>query len=259
MDKAEFIDRAPVYYALAIAVALIKADGPLSEYMVKHAFPETDEMSGQEGSLIDRWMLWDRAVAWLLARDMIKIKYDAFGPPIFAKSISFEEELDALAANEDLPFSSYIAANRSEEWLVSALHSLENHFVNLDMKATDFENPDAEWAPIQIDPEDSTVKNAVASLESIIEEIRSDNGYSATQPQERDYVLEGLQGTLSKFESSSVSAGYVRVAIQRLGTLGRRFSGTVKEAAIAAAKAALIEFAKKHFGEALNYVWKFLF
>jgi hypothetical protein len=57
------------------------------------------------------------------------------------------------------------------------------------MKAEDFDNPDAEWAPIKIDAGDPTVKKAVSSLENIIEEVRSDNGYSATYPQERDYVL----------------------------------------------------------------------
>jgi hypothetical protein len=134
-----------------------------------------------------------------------------------------------------------------------------NHFVNMDMKAEDFDNPDAEWTPIQIDGEDPGVKKAVSSLEDIIEEVRSDNGYNSTHPHERDHILEGLQGTLEKFKSSSISAGYVRIAIERLGTLGRRFGGTLKEGAIAAAKGALIEFAKKHFGELLSYLWKWPF
>jgi hypothetical protein len=259
MDKAEFVARAPAYYALAIAEALDRAPGPLSEYKVKHSFPDIDEQSGEEGSLIDRWMIWERAIAWLLERDMIKIKYDAFGPPIFSKGPSFQGMWDKLAEDDDLPFSSFVAAGEAADWLLSALHSLENHFVNLDMKEGDFENPDAEWTPIQIDAEDPTVNKAVTSLEEIIEEVRSDNGYNATHPQERDYVLEGLQGTLSKFRSSYVSAGYVRIAIERLGMLGRRFAGTVRDGAITAAKAALIEFAKKHFGDALNYLWKWLF
>jgi hypothetical protein len=259
MDKAEFVARAPAYYALAITKALNGSPRPLSEYRVKHTFPDTDEQTGEEGSLIDRWMIWERAVAWLLARDMIKIKYDAFGPPIFSKGPSFQPMLDKLTEDEDLPFSSFVAAGEAADWLLSALHSLENHYVNLDLRAEDFENPDSEWAPIKIEADDPTVKDAVVSLQNIIEEVRSDNGYAATHPHERDYVLEGLQGTLDKFESSSISAGYVRIAMERLGTVGRRFSGTVKDGTIAAAKAALVEFAKRHFGDALNYLWKWLF
>jgi hypothetical protein len=204
-------------------------------------------------------MLWDRAVAWLLAQNMIKIKHDPFGPPIYSKDLDFEPQWEKLVEKQDLPFSTYFAAGQNFDWLYAALHSVENTFENLEMTAEDFDNPDAEWEPIKIDPTEPAVKNAIASLDRIIEEVRSDNGYSATHPQERDFVLEGLQGTLSKFKSSSISAGYVRTAIERLRILGRRFSGTLKEAAISGARMALIEFAKRHLGDALDYLWKFMF
>jgi hypothetical protein len=259
MDKAEFVTRAPVYYALAIAVALERARKPLPEFKIKAQFPDQDDVGPDAGSLIQRWMLWDRGVAWLLARNMIKIKYDPFGPPILSQGSDFGAQWNELITDETLPFSAYEEAGKSDDWLVPALHALENTFVNLDMKAEDFENPDAEWAPIKVETNDPTVKKAVTSLEDVIEEVRSDNGYNATHPQERDYVLEGLQGTLNKLKSSSISAGYVRIAIERLGTLSRRFAGTIKDGTIAAAKTALIEFAKKHFGDALDYVWKWLF
>jgi hypothetical protein len=262
MDKAEFVARAPVYYALAISVALERSTGPMPEFKIRGKFPHVDDshpIDQDQGSLIERWMIWERAVAWLLARNMIKVKNDPFGPPLFSQGPDFAEQWNKLIQDDDLPFSTYEAAGKSDDWLIPALYSLENHFINLEMKAEDFDNPDAEWAPIKIDAEDPTVKKAVSSLENIIEEVRSDNGYSAAYPQERDYVLEGLQGTLDKFRSSSVSAGYVRIAIERLGTLNRRFVGTLKDVAIAAAKGALIEFAKRHFGDALNYLWKWPF
>jgi hypothetical protein len=262
MDKAEFVVRAPIYYALAIAVALERSTVPMPEFKIRAMFPNVDDNAqhpDEIGSLLDRWMIWERAVSWLLARNMIKIRSDPFGPAIYSQSDDFTGEWDKLLKDETLPFSTYQAAGQSNDWLIPALHSLENHFVNMDMGTKDFENPDAEWVPIEIDGDDPVAKTAISSLQDIIEEVRSDNGYTATHPQERDYVLEGLQGTLEKFKSSTISAGYVRVAIDRLRMLGRRFSGTLKDAAIAAAKAALIEFAKKHFGDALNYLWKWPF
>lgn len=248
-----------MYYALAIAVALQRSSGAISDFKIKATFLDEIDESGDQGSLIERWMIWDRAVAWLLARNMMKIKHDPFGPPVFTRSADFTKQWNELVKDEELPFSTYDAAGQSDDWLIPALHSLDNHFVNMGIKAEDFENPDAEWAPIEVDSDDPDVKKAVSSLEQIIEEVRSDNGYSATLPQERDFVLQGLQGTLDKFKSSSVSAGYVRIAIERLGMLARRFAGTIKETAIAGAKVALTEFAKKHFGDVLNYLWKWPF
>ncbi|WP_315735372.1 MULTISPECIES: hypothetical protein [unclassified Bradyrhizobium] len=259
MDKAEFVARAPIYYALAIAVALHEASTPLPEFKIKGRYPDLDDPNPEGGSLIERWMIWDRAVAWLVKREMIKIKRDPFGPAIFSSSPEFDDVWNTLIQDEDLPFSTYEAAGRSNDWLVPALISLENHFVNLDIKVLDFENPDGEWAPIQLEEDDPTAKKAISSLENVIEEVRSDNGYSATHSQERDFALEGLQGTLNKLRSRIVSAGYVKIALERLGMLGKRFAGTIKEGTIAAARAALIDFAKAHFGDALNYVWKIFF
>ena len=260
MDKAEYVEKAPIYYALAIAVVLERSTGPMPEFKIKNMFPDaSDSQPDDDGSLLGRWMIWDRAVSWLIARHMIKVKSDPFGPPIYSKSDDFTGEWDKLLGDDNLPFATYQAAGQSDDWLIPALHSLENHFVNMDMKAEDFDNPDGEWEPIEIDADDPDAKKAISSLQDIIEEVRSDNGYNASHPHERDYVLEGLQGTLEKFKSSSVSAGYIRVAIDRLRMLSIRFSGTLKNVASTGTTAALLEFAKKHFGDALNYLWKWPF
>lgn len=260
MDKAEFVQRAPIYYALAISVALLKTRAPVPEFKIRSRFPHIDVSSPEEdGTLLDRWVIWDRAMAWLMARDMVRVKKDPFGPPMLSQGPEFETQWNDLCQDEETPFSTFAAADQSDDWLVPALHSVENHFVNMGMTAEDFDNPDAEWTPIKIDLDDPATEKAIASLEQIIEEVRSDNGYSATYPHERDHILEGLQGTVEKFKAASISPGYVRIAIERLRMLSLRFSGTIKEVAITAAKGAMIEFAKKHFGEFLSYLWKWPF
>src|SRR5437016_3273481 len=154
MDKAEYVAKAPIYYALAIAVALERSTVPMPDFKIKGLFPNIEENNPhEEGTLLDRWMIWERAVGWLVARNMIKIKNDPFGPPIFSQGPNFGEQWNELILNEELPFSTYQAAGGSDDWLVPALHSLENHFVNMDMKPEDFDNPDAEWTPIEIDSE----------------------------------------------------------------------------------------------------------
>jgi hypothetical protein len=259
MDKAEYVERAPAYYALAIAAVLEKSPGPMTEYKTRGHYPRDDDGSPEPGSLLDRTLVWQRAISWLEARDMISVKYDRFGPPIYFKGAEHSEKFDELTVDEDLPFAAYHAAGRTDDWLVPALYGVDNAYENLGIKAEDFDNPDAEWTPLEIERSDPTVEKAIKSLQSVIEEVRADNGYAATLPQERDFMLEGLQNTLDKFESPSISAGYIRLGLERLATLGRRFTGTVKEASITAAKAALMEFGKKHFAEILDYVWRWIF
>jgi len=189
---------------------------------------------------------------------MIRIRTDPFGPPIFSQSESFQEAFDALREDEGSAFSTYFASGESAAWLTYALHSIENHYVNLGIQPSDFEDVDSEWAPIPIDQSDPSTKNAIEALEQVVDEVRSDNGYNASLPQERDFVLEGLTGVLGKLKSPSISAGYVKLAMDRLSILGRRFAGSVREATIIGARTAIIDFAKRHFGEALNYLWRFI-
>jgi hypothetical protein len=257
MDKTEYVTRAPLYYALAIVVVLKQVQGPITEYKLRTKYPQEDDGNPEPGSLLDRHMLWEKAVQWLAARNMLTIKYDSFGPPIYFKSNNLDEQYDELIADESLPFASYHAAGETDDWLVPALFGVDNAYENLNITAQDFEQPDREWEPLQIERGDPVVEKAIESLQKVIEEVRTDNGYTANHPQERDYVLHGLQGTLDKFESLSVSGAYVRMALERLQTLNRRFAGTVKAGAILAASGALMEFAKAKFGDMLNYVWKF--
>ena len=102
------------------------------------------------------------------------------------------------------------------DWLIPALYSVDHVYDNLGIKPEDFDNPDSEWAPLQIERGDPEAEKAMKFLQQVIEEVRADNAYADRFPHERDYVLDGLQGTLQKFESQSISAGYIQASIERL-------------------------------------------
>jgi hypothetical protein len=258
MEKSEFVKLAPVYYAMAIANVL--RQGPaLPDYKIRSQYPDDNDPNPEGSSLLDRYLVWDRAIEWLLAKEMVSIRHDPFGPPIFSTGEGFTNRWEELCSDITSPFYNFAVSEFSDSWLIPALFSVENHYTNLKITEEDFQNPDREWEPIQIDSEEPETRKAVEELKQVVDEVRADNGYSATYPQERDYVLEGLSSTIQKFESHSVSARYVRVALDRLAILGRRFAGTTKEALFAGAKAALVEFAKKHFGHVLNYLWQHIF
>jgi hypothetical protein len=57
-------------------------------------------------------------------------------------------------------------------------------------------NPADEWAPNTIDESDPVVADATKQLNAATEAIEQDNGYSATHPQERDAVVQDLNGGL---------------------------------------------------------------
>jgi hypothetical protein len=69
-------------------------------------FPNMDEAQhpDHQGSLLDRWMIWERAVSWLLARNMMKIRNDPFGPPIYSQSDDFTGEWEKLLRDEPFRF-----------------------------------------------------------------------------------------------------------------------------------------------------------
>jgi len=57
MDKAEYVRLAPVYYALAIAAVLANGRKPYTEWQIRSVYPETDEQTGEEGTLIGRHLI----------------------------------------------------------------------------------------------------------------------------------------------------------------------------------------------------------
>jgi hypothetical protein len=259
MDKADFVRLAPYYYAMAVMSVLRKRGDPFPDYKIRSVYLIDMDNDPEPRTLLDRGVIWERAVSWLIQNGLIKVQHDPFGPPVFSRTTDASLIWDGILKDPQLPFYNFEASGQSDDWLVPALHALENTYVNLEMEPEDFESPEREWEPVPLDLEEVETQEALEQLEAVTKDVREDNGYAVTHPQERDFVLEGLDSTVKKFKEGSVSARYVRVALERLSLLGKRFAGSAKELSITAAKTALMEFAKKHFGDLLNYLWKSLF
>jgi hypothetical protein len=117
MDKAEYVAKAPFYYALAIAATLDGAPGPMTDYKIRAKYPHYDDSPDPEpGTLLGRSLAWDRAVQWLTARGMVLTRYDSFGPPIYSKTADSSARFDELTEDETLPFASWNTAGRTDDW-----------------------------------------------------------------------------------------------------------------------------------------------
>jgi hypothetical protein len=246
MDKAEFVSHAPAYYALAIAVQL-SGGVTRSRKAIEASYTTPDE-----SCLIENDHIWEAAIAWLNERGMIKEMKGAFGPALYSASGEFQEKWNLMLKDEP-PFNFYWSAGEQKGgWLIAALQDIDDNYDELDISPEDFTKPDREWEPIRLDTSDPIVKNGIEKLSDAVKQIRDDNGYAANLPEERDFVVEGLTGTVDKLKSGTISAGYIRDAWNKLTMAGRRFAGATLEVVITGAKQAIIEIVKTQGGDLLR-------
>jgi hypothetical protein len=246
MDKAEFVEKAPMYYGLAIGMVVWGSSGPVTEAQIV-----ADYAIG--GGLLKHRLLWDRAVAWLGSLEIIQVVSDPFAPTFYlggANGTAWQN----LRHDTSLPFKGFFLTDNQKEWLELALVGVNNAMRELGVGESDFDVPSGEWSPIQIDQADERVVNAITALSEATEEIRGDNGYAATFPEEREHVIEGLEKGIEKLKSSSVAPGFIRGALDRLKIASKRFEGSSKEVVITGARQALIEFVKAHMSHFLSFL-----
>jgi hypothetical protein len=105
-----------------------------------------------------------------------------------------------------------------------------------------------EWQPIPIERELEVVEQLTRKLNEAIESIRSDNGYTANQPEERQFVLDGLRAVSKRIkEDTQISVMYVReYALVPLGLVIDRFGKAATGMFAEAARKAIVEWLKQY-------------
>jgi hypothetical protein len=131
MDKAEFIDVAPRYYATAILVYLQQRSESVSEQKLSEYYSaRTSE--AERVSYLDRFRLFDIAVAFLRKDGLIETVHDAFGPTLIKRASDFTNKYNALSQDTNFPLYKYRLANSGiesgMEWLRMALRELDRTY-----------------------------------------------------------------------------------------------------------------------------------
>ena len=82
-----------------------------------------------------------------------------------------------------------------------------------------------QWEPIAVDRSNESVKKVISALDETIEAVRADNGYSASQPEERRLVLDALRAAgLRLKEDTQISLTYLNeIALKPLVVVVKRF------------------------------------
>jgi hypothetical protein len=253
MEKSRFIEIGPVYYALAIISFFRSTRVVGSEEDIKQNFYDETE----DYNYLEHEPLFERAVDWLISREMLDVERDDFGPPIYRAADQMRDQAEQLEEDSDSPFYKFALSGRSGRWLRKALENVNSTYEDLGLSPKDFENPDGEWIPLPLDREDVALRTAIETLDQTIEQVRSDNGYNATLPEERSYVLEGLSGASKTLKTAATtSAPYIqRYLLEPLAIVIKRFKNAAISVIATAAKDAIVEYLKKHGAEWLARIF----
>jgi len=254
MDKDRFLETAPRYYALALVWFFMRrplALAPLSA--ITGTYATSDEADPEEPrSLIEKVPLLDQAVQWLEQLGLLSVYPDDFAPTLFSRPSDFSENWDRLISQPDGElFSRFVRVWTSEaqvdEWLRSTLYKVNITYEQLKIQPSDFKQPDQVWAPIPVEHDQPEVQAVIEATDDAVEKIRSDNGYAATYPEERSYVVDGLQAFGRRLrEAGTISLPYIKqYAIEPIARATKTLGRSVGGIAIEVLKARLKEWLMK--------------
>ena len=254
MDRSAFIQVAPQHYALAIAVFLKSRTEPATRDMVLSHY--SDQEDYEETQYLGHGALVDAAMLWLEKIGIISIDRDPFAPDIYEYIDQSEFNWFILINDKELPFKRYFTTGENRSYIVSTLVKVNQQWEQLGITPKDFVKIDAEWEPIPLDRTDPDLVSVIDRLDSAIELVRSDNGYSANVPEEQAFVLDNLMSLSRRLTTAaSISMPYLRSGLEGMTKLTRRFGDASLGIAAALAKEAIKDWVRKRGVTLLDWLW----
>src|ERR1700730_5218099 len=141
MEKSDFVVSAPSYYAVAIAVAVSRAQS-VTIGAIRRRFT-TDNANEVYQEYLKNDELLKRGIEVAKNFGLIVVVHDQFGPDIIKRADEYWNAWREVIANQDTPFSKYaLAGDDGEEWLRRALSSINGEFDRLGIQEDDFDKID---------------------------------------------------------------------------------------------------------------------
>jgi hypothetical protein len=243
-----------IYYAIAI-LYFFEEEGTENTCLIGEVtdhFKGTSPLQLSEEPLLTNSRLLESALGFLSKAEAIELDEDEYAPPIitFKSGYGILQRSELPEADGKIVARFLKAGDRRYDWLTSALANLKNKVANDSADtSSDVTSIEAEdnWSPLPLDRGEQELRKVIENIDSVIEQARADNGYSATEPEERKFVLDKLQPFLRTLkEETSISWTYVKeFGIRPLVILGKRFLGAGTGLFVEAAKSSLKEWLKK--------------
>ena len=186
---------------------------------------------------------------------LIEVK-DEFGPSIFRRGPKFKDEWDGLKKVPDTPYFRFALDPQRDGWIVSAMEAVNKALEEAKIKPQDFQKIDAEWEPLPVDRTNPKLVKATEQLDETIAAVEADNGYNATLPDEKTYVVENLKDASQRLKKEdAISYAYLkRKVIDVLDIVIRRFGGAAVGLAAQAARAAIFDWLKEFGSQVLHWL-----
>lgn len=266
MDKSKFVKLAPIYYAIAIRAYFEgqHSENVASRATLKKAYAYDDESGSPESNThLDNDVILDCAIRWMIDENLINAIEDDFGPSLYLETEEANGKWEDIEKQQNGPYFRYQLTPNSERrlWLTMALGKINSQYSRLDLSIDDFDEDDTEWEPLALNRSDERLVRAIEAIDETIEAVRKDNGYGATQPEERKYVLEGLNAfTKTLKEAETISFLYIKTyALEPLARLIKRFGPAAVGASAQLSKDTLYSWLKAAGIKGLEYLWRTIF
>lgn len=248
MDKPNFLEQAPAFYAVAIACCFIESKREVSTLgQIKGGAPVLT-------SALLKDDLMEAALRLLISADVVSVVKMAFGPPLYQRLPNLNTDWLYTGAGQFYPAFAAFAHVKNYDWLRAALADVNQHYDALLIAPADFSDAAPSlWEPLPLERNDERQIEAAKAVDEAIAKIEADNGYAANVPGERDYVIQSLKtfSTTLK-ESAQTTAMQVKTfALDPLALVAKRFAGAALELAAGAAKEAILAWLKAKFGALL--------
>jgi len=175
VDKSEYVEKAPIYYALGIAIGI--ADEP-STIALSMDQVHSNFSPGSSYGYFRHSTLANTAIKLLHDAGAIEVIVDDFGPILVRSKHDLSSWLRGAAYEKFSLFRKY-GEHENREWLKDALRSVNEHYEMLGVTASDFDEAEIEtqWEPIPLDRKDEKLQAATEALDTAIKDIEADNGY----------------------------------------------------------------------------------
>jgi hypothetical protein len=267
--------RAKLYYFLAMRETILDLGDQFYNYDLVHSsMLQKHPNAAQRPTQLIKSSIFFR----ICLEDFIKYRWvdsigDEFAPLFIRRN---DHLLEAPAADREfqLLHDKYEQLGPAKDvWLDTALASVLDKFdmdklnailAEIGLKDTEFSEDsnapaasDGDWSPIPLDRSDSEQSAALGALEKTVEELRGDNGYATTNPEEKAFVQDKLSAVARRLkDDSQISWMYLNeFALKPLGILIKRFGKAAIGITASAAREALFSWLKSKGLHFLNGIF----